>query len=146
MFTFATIMAWATDILKQHGLKKTDARVRALEFLKSKDAAVSHNDLELAMGKETDRVTLYRILNTFEEKGIIHAIFGQKSGTQYALCHDCSEHHHTDNHMHFNCSNCHKTFCIEHVHIPTPNLPTGFAIKSLHLTADGICLECSKAS
>ena len=137
-------MAWATDILKQHGLKKTEARISALEYLKSKNSAVSHNDLEDAMGKSTDRVTLYRILKTFEEKGIIHAILGQKNGTQYALCHDCTEHYHTDNHMHFNCNQCHQMYCIEHVHITNPELPSGYRIQSLQLIAEGICQECSK--
>jgi Fur family ferric uptake transcriptional regulator len=137
-------MAWAINILKQHGLKKTEARITALEHLKSKNSAVSHNDLEQAMGDGTDRVTLYRILKTFEEKGIIHAIYGQKNGTQYALCHDCKEHHHTDNHLHFNCLNCHQTFCIENVPVLSPELPPGFRINNLQLIAEGSCKACSE--
>ncbi len=136
-------MAWANDILKQHGLKKTDARLKTLEVLRGRDSAISHNDLETALGESTDRVTLYRILNAFEEKGIIHGIVTQRGGMQYALCSHCTEHNHVHNHLHFSCSNCQKTFCINNVSFHNPNLPQGFLLKEFNLSASGLCQECS---
>jgi Fur family ferric uptake transcriptional regulator len=136
-------MPWANDILKKHGLKQTENRLKTLEILHHRNSAISHNDLEQELGKGTDRVTLYRILNAFEEKGIIHGIFGQKGGTQYALCHHCTEHNHTDNHLHFNCSKCQKTFCVDNIALPNIKLPSGFVLNEINLNATGLCKNCN---
>lgn len=134
---------WSENILKEHGLKKTAARLKALEFFKQNNSAVSHNDLEQHIGNETDRVTLYRLLNTFKEKGIIHSIVNQRGGIQYALCGQCSEHNHHDNHLHFTCTNCSKTICLEQ-QIPTLQLPEGFLVNDVQLHASGLCNSCSR--
>ena len=136
-------MPWATDILKKHGLKKSEARIKTLEFLGKRNSAVSHNDLELELGDSIDRITLYRILSAFEEKGIIHGIATLKAGTQYALCSHCTENNHVHNHLHFNCGNCQRTFCLNNVAFTNPVLPAGFILKEFNLSASGICQECS---
>ena len=56
-------------LLEKHHLKKTGPRLKVLSMLSSKNVATSQPDLESVMD-DIDRVTLYRILNAFEEKGI----------------------------------------------------------------------------
>ena len=51
------------DILKEHSLKHTKQRVRVLEEIALDTVAISQPELEKKLGKEIDRVTLYRILN-----------------------------------------------------------------------------------
>ena len=43
--------------------------------------------LEKAFPK-SDRITMYRTLKTFEEKGILHSIKGEGDEAKYALCND----------------------------------------------------------
>jgi Fur family transcriptional regulator, ferric uptake regulator len=82
------------DLLEKRHLKKTGPRLRVLSMLASKNVATSQPDLESVMD-DVDRVTLYRILSTFEEKGIIHKVFDLQGTANYALCtSDCEEHHH----------------------------------------------------
>ncbi|WP_129713834.1 Fur family transcriptional regulator [Pedobacter sp. SYP-B3415] len=134
-------------LLVKNGLKKTGARLRVLDILSASDAASSQPDIEHIVGKEIDRVTLYRILKTFEEKGIIHRIIDNQGTANYAFCHeDCSEHAHHDEHLHFNCSNCQKVYCIEHAHLPQfkLNLPKGFSLQQLSFIATGLCAACSE--
>ncbi len=61
-------------LLEKHHLKKTGPRLKVLSMLSAKNVATSQPDLEGVMN-DIDRVTLYRILSAFEEKGIIHKVF-----------------------------------------------------------------------
>jgi len=88
-------------------LKVTPHRLRVLAEITQKNAAISQPDLEKILGREVDRVTLYRILSSFEEKGIVHKIFDLNGTATYAICSaECSENHHHDQHVHFLCSLC----------------------------------------
>lgn len=131
------------QILDQHKLKKTTPRINVLDYLSSRDVATSQPDLENVFGKEIDRVTLYRILKTFEEKGIIHRIIDMNGTANYALCQDnCQENHHHDEHVHFNCEVCGEVYCLNHTHIPALNIPSGFKLNAIQLVATGICDKC----
>ncbi len=59
------------ELLDKHHLKKTAPRLKVLSLLSKKEVATSQPDLESVLN-DVDRVTLYRILIAFEEKGIIH--------------------------------------------------------------------------
>src|ERR1700694_3793479 len=114
------------DLLTKHHLKKTDARLRVLSMLASKNFATSQPDLEEVM-IDVDRGTLYRILNAFEEKGIIHKVFDLNGTANYALCNsNCEEHQHRDEHLHFNCVVCNNVYCLGGLDLPNLNLPAGF--------------------
>ena len=92
------------ELLDKHHLKKTSPRLKVLSVLSAKDVATSQPDLETVM-VDIDRVTLYRILNAFEEKGIIHKVFDLNGTANYAVCSsNCEENHHHDEHLHFNCT------------------------------------------
>src|SRR2546421_9972361 len=95
------------EILRRKHLSVTDSRKKILSlFLASKDA-LAHGDIEKKAGEKFDRVTVYRTLQTFVEKGIVHTIPTSDNSVRYALCKDCTEGHHHDNHVQFVCSNCH---------------------------------------
>lgn len=131
------------DILKEHDLKHTKQRVRVLEEIALDKAAVSQPELEKKLGKEIDRVTLYRILNAYEDKGILHKIMDISGTANYAICSSsCSEHDHHDEHVHFNCTNCLKIYCLE-VNVPRIKMPVGFKANTVSSTAYGICDKCN---
>ncbi|QNK61764.1 transcriptional repressor [Pedobacter sp. PAMC26386] len=132
-----------THILKEHSLKHTKQRVRVLEEIALDTVAISQPELEKKLGKEIDRVTLYRILNIYEDKGILHRIMDMNGTANYAICSSaCSEDHHHDEHIHFNCTNCHKIYCLDVV-VPHSTMPKGFTAKTVSTTAYGICEKCN---
>ncbi|AMR33651.1 Fur family transcriptional regulator [Mucilaginibacter sp. PAMC 26640] len=133
------------DVLAKHQLKKTGARLRVLDLMYAKKTATSQPDLESVM-HDIDRVTLYRILNVFEEKGIIHKVFDLNGTANYAICASgCQEQHHHDEHLHFNCTMCKGVFCLNELSLPSLNLPSGFKAEAFTLYASGLCPKCSSS-
>ena len=59
------------QLLHQHQLRKTPVRKEVLDVFLSRSEAVSQQYIEQHFDA-IDRVTLYRTLKTFEQKGIIH--------------------------------------------------------------------------
>lgn len=105
--------------------------------------ALSHQEVEKALNHEFDRVTLYRTFNSFEEKGLIHKVIDNEGLSKYALCnHECSKGHHNDSHLHFSCSKCNKTICIDHIEVPEVKVPEGFLLSKISLIGEGICGKC----
>jgi Fur family ferric uptake transcriptional regulator len=107
------------------------------------NGALAHGDIEKKTGEKFDRVTVYRTLQTFLEKGIIHTIPTVDNSVLYALCKDnCSEGHHHDNHVHFICSECGKTICLPEITIPQVKLPGGFLPHEYQMVVTGLCAAC----
>lgn len=131
------------NILKKNHLSVTDSRKKILELFKENTGALAHSDIEKKTGEKFDRVTIYRTLQTFVEKGILHTIPTADNSVLYALCKDdCSSGHHHDNHVHFICDNCNITYCLDSVVNPEIKLPKGFQPKVIDVVVTGICKNC----
>jgi len=131
--------------IREKGLKATPARLRVIEVLGDSHLAYAHAELETIFS-DMDRVTLYRVLNDFEEAGLVHKIIDMESVTRFALCkHDCPDSQHTEGHVHFNCSKCHKMFCMEKVQSPLVKIPAGFKAISTNTIVYGECKDCRAA-
>ena len=131
------------DLLKRNQLSITDSRKKILELFQKSGGALAHADIEKISGQHFDRVTIYRTLQTFVDKGIIHTIPTADNSVLYALCKDeCSAGHHHDNHVHFICDECGTTYCLDHVTIPAIDLPQGFKAKQTDLVMSGVCNKC----
>lgn len=136
------------NLLKRHQLRNTAVRRNILELFMDTEHALTHSYIEKELNNEFDRVTLYRTLKAFEEKGLIHRIANEIDSIEYALCRDdCEEdqHRHADDHAHFRCENCQKTFCLDEVGIPNIKVPRGFDAKQYQLLVTGTCEQCKKA-
>ena len=130
-------------VLRNNQLSVTDSRKKILELFLSGTGALSHGDIEKRTGEKFDRVTVYRTLQTFLEKGIIHTIPTTDNSIRYALCtDDCSEGHHHDNHVHFVCNICGNTTCLAEVTIPEVQLPKGFQPEEVQMIVTGLCKDC----
>ncbi len=136
-------MKHVQQLLEQHGLRKTAVRATVLHlFLSRPETALSSQDIERELG-EMDRITLYRTLKTFEEKGLIHEAIDGGTKTKYALCPEaCNVHEHHHEHAHFRCNACGKTTCLEEVHTPPVHAPRGFRVEQAHLVLEGKCDQC----
>jgi Fur family transcriptional regulator, ferric uptake regulator len=131
------------SILKKNGLSVTGSRMKILGLFYASEGALAHADIEKETDAAYDRVTVYRTLQTFVEKGIIHQIPTTENGVLYALCkHNCEQGHHHDNHVHFICNNCEKTFCLDDVTVPEVKLPKGFVPAQAAMVVTGVCGEC----
>ena len=133
------------QLLDKHDLKKTKARIGVLEILNSRETAVSQPLLEDILGKGVDRVTLYRVLKTFEEKGIIHKIIDLNGTANYAICGTaCEDNEHHDEHLHFNCTVCYSVYCLDKFKVPKVIIPEGFTAGSVNIIMYGICDSCNR--
>ena len=131
-------------LLRDNQLKITNPRLSVLKLIADQQFATSQPMLEKVLGNEIDRVTLYRILKTFEEKGILHKVIDLNGTANYAVCSsNCSANAHHDEHFHFNCSNCHKVYCMNDFHLPAIALPPGFLAETLNLSITGVCKDCN---
>lgn len=131
------------QLLEKHQLRKTAVRTQVLEIFLNRREALSHHDVE-SQFDQVDRITLYRTLKTFEDKGLIHKAIDGSDKLKYALCHDgCDEHEHHDIHAHFHCGDCGKTFCLDEVEAPLVQAPSGYKVATTHLVVTGQCETCS---
>ena len=131
------------DILKGSSLSVTSSRKAILDIFLGSDNALAHQDIE-NIAKKYDRVTIYRTLQTFLEKGIIHSIPTTDNIIKYALCSDMciTTGHHHDNHVHFLCNKCGRTECLDDVIIPTVVLPIGYSMNEINMVVNGTCKTC----
>jgi len=133
----------ASAVLRRKHLNITDSRKKILSlFLNHKDA-LAHADIEKNAGEKFDRVTVYRTLQTFVEKGIVHTIPTADNAILYALCKDCDEEHHHDDHVHFVCQDCNTTICLDDVVSPQIKLPDGYMPENVQVVINGVCKNCT---
>ena len=133
------------DILKHNNLSITDSRKKILNIFLSHPTALAHRDIEKKAGEKFDRVTVYRTLQIFVEKGIIHTIPTTDNSVRYALCNGhCIDGNHHDDHVHFICLNCGSTLCLEEVGIPEIKLSRGYSSSAVEVVVKGICKDCQQ--
>ena len=131
------------NILKTNDLRKTKARLYILGIIKTSEWALSHKEIEENAPKSIDRVTIYRTLNSFEKKGMIHKILDIDGISHFAMCkHTCSTEKHIDNHVHFHCVSCKKIYCLEEYDLRSIKIPTNFIPLNTYVKIDGNCNTC----
>lgn len=124
-------------------INPTAMRLLVLDLLLKQTSAISLSDIEKGL-EPADRITIYRTLKTFEEKGLTHTIDDGTGTPKYALCiDDCDSDNHHDLHVHFYCSMCKETFCLPDSKIPAIALPSAFAATEMNLVVKGICSNCN---
>ncbi|WP_235297059.1 Fur family transcriptional regulator [Portibacter marinus] len=131
------------QFLEEKKIRITPMRQLLLEFFMENDGTFGLQELEDEFPK-SDRITIYRTLKTFEDKGIIHSINNGIGEVKYALCNEhCTPVHHIDQHPHFQCERCEQITCIDSLVIPEMRLPSGFLKKEMELMIKGLCPSCS---
>lgn len=129
--------------IRDCGLKCTPTRLAVLQFLVKAHRPVStreviHNLKDTAI----DKVTIYRILESFVGKNLITPVEhrGRRRLYEAHMEANCQV-----NHSHFNCLLCGSVSCMEKntLQIATLPLPAGFQLKQVRLQIEGICPDCS---
>ena len=114
-----------TQLLKDKRLRLTSFRKEVLQVFMDNDKAISVSDIEDALNN-FDRITLYRTIKSFIEKGLIHEIVMPGDVKKLALCpmechHEAGAHEHS--HVHFQCKKCKEIFCVDVPALPKISLP-----------------------
>lgn len=130
------------NLLRLKKIRLTDFRINLLNIFAAHNTALSTPEIEAELG-QFDRITLYRTLKLFKEKGVLHEIVIAGSGTRLALCEqkceDINHHHH--NHIHFHCEKCSEVYCLDVDKYPEIGL-NGFQIHNIEIQVSGICQTC----
>jgi Fur family ferric uptake transcriptional regulator len=135
--------ALSGTLLRDFNLRATPNREEILHLFLLKNYALSHSDIEKEIDNSLDRVTVYRTLKTFLDKGLIHKVLDDEGSLKYALCKEAcnmAEHHH--DHVHFKCTKCGQTSCLN-VDVPAIKLPKGYQAKEVNLLIQGVCERCN---
>jgi Fur family ferric uptake transcriptional regulator len=131
-------------LLRSHGLRRTPVRVEVLDLLQSAGRPLSVPQM-LARLKGVDTVTVYRTLNTFVRKKLVHRIRSEDRSWLYAAGDLHERPLHT--HPHFVCDGCGKVECLEEASVPDTFVKSlgvqhGYAVSYPEVVLHGRCPKC----
>ena len=132
----------AEEMIQNTGDRVTSARVRVLGILLAEKQAITHHEIEerLSNAQKLDRVTLYRVLEWFNKKNLVHKVVSGDRKWRFRA--NAGVHSHQ--HAHFKCSRCTKVICLDNLKAEyRRHLPTGYRTQEVELTVKGLCVECA---
>lgn len=132
------------------GLRRTPVRVGVLEVLAASSRPLGVTQVLDKLPDTTDTVTVYRTLNTFTEKKLVHRIRGEDRTWRYALTGAASEKptkREPHGHAHFVCEECGSVECLEDARIPPQfvrslHVGAGYAVHYPEVVLHGLCPNC----
>ena len=129
------------NILTSNGIKPTANRILVFKELERNTHPVNLADLETSLDP-MDKASIFRVLELFAEKDIVHVIEDGSRSLKYELCH--GEHHSvSDQHAHFYCEKCGTVYCLDDVKLPPIDIPEGYKVKSINFMFKGTCPHCN---
>ncbi len=132
-----------SQMLSMVGLSSTTHRLRVLEVVGNNTSPLNAQDIfeTLRRNDPINRVTVYRILDTLVEKGLVQRISGGRASF-FGLAPNAHHQHHP----HFYCRRCGQMDCLTPQSISTDM--TGLErifpgqIDNVEIRVDGVCKNC----
>jgi Fur family ferric uptake transcriptional regulator len=131
------------DKLELRGIKPTSTRLLILKAMMRGDETISMPEIEKSL-VTVDKSTISRTISIFLLHHLIHCIDDGSGSLKYAVCGDDCSCSVDDEHTHFYCEKCKRTFCLKQIHVPVVPLPEGFLLNSVNYVLKGLCPECSE--
>ncbi len=128
--------------LVHHGVRPTAMRLLVMRELMQARRPLSLRELEDRM-PTAERSTIFRTLTLLLNHHLVHPIEDGSGALRYEACESDDHHTHDDQHTHFYCEQCHRTFCFRNTKIPQVALPEGFRMSSINYMLKGLCPECA---
>lgn len=119
------------NILTQHGIKATKARLGIVKVLQNAKAPLNYDQILEQMELSIDKATFYRNMALFESSKMVNKFESDERKWYYELT--------PTNHAHFICESCHSVQCTD---MPLPSMAEGQHITSAILK--GCCKECEE--
>jgi len=134
-------------ILQKAGISKTSQRLAVLDILFKATTPLSVNAIRQALETESniDKVTVYRILSLFRQRGIIREIASAGGANYFEMAT-------LENplHPHFSCRNCGAFTCLaplSFTQAPELILPKDdYSIDHIEINISGLCACCRNAT
>ncbi len=131
------------EFLTSKGIKPTSNRILVMRELRKASRPISLADLEDLFEHTLDKASIFRVLELFAEKDVVHVIEDGSRSLKYELCHGSSHHSIADQHVHFFCEQCKEIFCLPDIKVPILELPEGFLPHAVNHVIKGTCPNCS---
>lgn len=128
-------------LLEEHGVKATPNRILVARALSNAGRPLSLMELEAQLDT-IDKSNIFRALTAFKDAHLVHVLEDAGNGVRYELCHSHHHDHDDDMHVHFYCTRCRRTFCLEDIPVPPVPVPDGYQPESSSYLIKGICPEC----
>jgi Fur family transcriptional regulator, ferric uptake regulator len=128
-------------ILRQKKLRLTDSRKEILKVLQRATSSVGLAELEREL-PDIDRITMYRTLQSFRQKEIIHMVNDPPTGMPRYIF---SRPELGKRHAHFKCKQCGVLVCLAG-ELPADGflaLPQGYDVQGYSLVVEGLCNRCN---
>lgn len=135
----------AEEMLENRGVRITPVRLLILDIIAASTRPVSAQEIEEKL-ETVDRSSITRTLATFSDHDIIHRISDGSGAQRYELCIDTTTEKHQDQHAHFHCNRCGKTYCLPDIPLSIPLLPDNYLPESMTCIISGICPACQHIS
>ena len=129
------------ETLQEHDIRPTANRLIIMKALNEANHPLSLAELEEQL-VTLDKSSIFRVLTTFRDNHLVHAIENGSNSFVYELCLSHSSETDDDTHVHFFCERCHSTFCLTDITIPTVELPAGYRMQTINYLVKGICPNC----
>lgn len=129
-------------LLTAHGIKPTANRILILNAITDQGNPLSMKEIETRL-LTVDKSVISRTLALFRDHRLVHAIESADGAVHYETCLSHDEAHDDDEHVHFFCEKCHRTFCLTEVPVPEISVPAGFKPTETNVIVRGLCPECA---
>jgi Fur family ferric uptake transcriptional regulator len=131
--------------MSRHDIRPTANRILILRMLQRESRPLSLGELEDRLPL-IDKSNISRTLTTFRSRHLVHVLESGDEVMRYELCLSHSEDADDDMHVHFYCEQCHRTFCLSDLAIPTVEIPAGYQARTATYLVKGLCPECRKSA
>ena len=129
-------------LLGSAGLRRTGPRLAVLGVLLEEGRPVTHEQITAKLAEAApNKVTIYRVLESFVEAGLVHRAFLTERAQHFELADRCTA---SQCHPHFTCTSCDQTHCFTDAALPMTKSPRGFTILHQRVQLEGLCPNCSE--
>ncbi len=134
------------ELMAEHDIRPTANRLMIARILSESARPLSMTEIE-DRADTIDKSNIFRALVIFREKHFVHTIEDGSDNVRYELCYGSDapgESVDDDEHCHFYCEKCHRTFCLENIPVPEVVLPQGYVKRSVNYVIKGLCPDCRR--